>query len=293
MPASNAGQQTPTWNAGSIQSINVDSDNIQNGDQLFYDENKKLWVTGNIPSFVAGTGSADSPSYSFEGSTGTGMYLAGPDSLGFAAGTEPVAEISPTGFNVSVQIQAATGVVGAPEYSFTSDTDTGIYLAAMGLLGFSTGGEDVLSVSPTGFNVAPQILAATGVVGAPEYSFTSDTDTGIYHIGADNIGFTTNGTLRMDIDSTDITSTLPHVYPYATAAGNAGTVNIPNGTQIFNLTVGGGSATDLIPPGGVAGQILYVRNDSGFSTTTLVVQTGRGATFAYDGSNWLNVSDST
>jgi hypothetical protein len=240
MPASNAGQQTPTWNAGSIQSINVDSDNIQNGDQLFYDENKKLWVTGNIPSFVAGTGSADSPSYSFEGSTGTGMYLAGPDSLGFAAGTEPVAEISPTGFNVSVQIQAATGVVGAPEYSFTSDTDTGIY-----------------------------------------------------HIGADNIGFTTNGTLRMDIDSTDITSTLPHVYPYATAAGNAGTVNIPNGTQIFNLTVGGGSATDLIPPDGVAGQILYVRNDSGFSTTTLVVQTGRGATFAYDGSNWLNVSDST
>jgi hypothetical protein len=40
-----------------------------------------------------------------------------------------------------------------------------------------------------------------GTVSAPPYSFIADTNTGMYRIGTDNLGFATNGTRRMSIDS--------------------------------------------------------------------------------------------
>lgn len=53
------------------------------------------------------------------------------------------------------------------------------------------------------------ILEGLGTVGAPTYSFSGDTNTGMYSAGADQLGFTTGGTNRMLITTTniDLTST--------------------------------------------------------------------------------------
>jgi len=52
-----------------------------------------------------------------------------------------------------------------------------------------------------GLEVSDRIAVNTGSVGTPALHCTTDTNTGIYYPAADTIGFSTNGTERMRIDS--------------------------------------------------------------------------------------------
>ena len=58
--------------------------------------------------------------------------------------------------------------------------------------------------------VAGQILGTSGSAAAPYYSFSGDPNSGLYRIGADNIGLTLGGTKRVDFAAagTSITGTL-------------------------------------------------------------------------------------
>jgi hypothetical protein len=47
-----------------------------------------------------------------------------------------------------------------------------------------------------------QIQSVDGTVGSPQYSWTSDPNTGLYRIGADNIGIAVNGTKAVDVKTT-------------------------------------------------------------------------------------------
>jgi hypothetical protein len=49
--------------------------------------------------------------------------------------------------------------------------------------------------------VANQVRTSAGTAGTPTHSFTSDTNSGLYRIGEDNIGITTGGTLRLNVSS--------------------------------------------------------------------------------------------
>ena len=73
----------------------------------------------------------------------------------------------------------------------------------------------------SGINSDGLFMAATGTVALPSITFLSDTNTGLYRNGADNLGITTGGTLRWDIDTTDIVSTLPYRTQSGTAASPA------------------------------------------------------------------------
>lgn len=53
------------------------------------------------------------------------------------------------------------------------------------------------------------IWASNGSVTLPAYTFTSDTNLGFYRVGADNLGLSTNGTLRWDVGTTRVNQTLP------------------------------------------------------------------------------------
>ncbi len=48
------------------------------------------------------------------------------------------------------------------------------------------------------------IKASNGAVGAPSVTFSSDTDTGLYRVGANNIGMAVGGALVADFDSTGL-----------------------------------------------------------------------------------------
>lgn len=295
-PVGNVGQQSPVWNAGSINSINVDTDTVQNGDQLYYNQASRMWVTGIIPTNITATGTAANPSYSFQSSTGTGMYLDGANAIGFATNGVERLSISTTAIESQLPIYAATGSTGAanPSYSFHSSTGTGMYLDGANAIGFATNGVERLSISTTAIESQLPVYTSTGATGAPSYSFVGDPDTGIYSSGANSIGFVTNSVQRLGINTLNVTSTLPYASPYATAAGADSGIILSTGVQVMVLTAGAETGPyALTGPAGIAGQILYVRNDSGQATTGgLVVTAAGGAVFVHNGTSWLKVSDS-
>jgi hypothetical protein len=56
---------------------------------------------------------------------------------------------------------------------------------------------------------ATEILLSDGDQTTPGLAFNADANTGIYRVANDTIGFTTNGTLKLDINSNDISSSIP------------------------------------------------------------------------------------
>ena len=75
-----------------------------------------------------------------------------------------------------------------------------------GTLNFRDGTNTLMSLADAGttgdLTITGTILAAIGTTTAPSYSFSLDTDTGIFRPGTDIFGITTGGTERLRIDST-------------------------------------------------------------------------------------------
>lgn len=71
-------------------------------------------------------------------------------------------------------------------------------------------------------------LVSTGTAAAPGLAFFGDSNTGVYSVGADQIGVSTGGVLRFDVSTTAVTSTLPFVAPASTAS--SASTRQPHGT---------------------------------------------------------------
>lgn len=138
-------------------------------------------------------GTATSPSYSFTSDTNTGMYHPSPDVITFATNGVNRFEIQDTVIYSAALIRNADGTFPAPSYSFQSDPNTGIYHSGADSMGFVTGGVGRMIIDTDSINTNVPIQAASGTTTLPAYSFTSDTNTGIYQPTAETIGFVANG----------------------------------------------------------------------------------------------------
>ena len=101
----------------------------------------------------------------------------------------------------------ATGVWATRETQIAAWYDGWLFFPAQtGMLAFNAGDSNYYSFNGTGWvislisAVSGAIKIGDGAVGAPAYSFTNDPDTGMYRIGANDLGFATNGVLRFQID---------------------------------------------------------------------------------------------
>ena len=75
---------------------------------------------------------------------------------------------------------------------------------------------------------------------------------------------------------------------FETVANDDTEKTISERTGVFVFTSGGTQSVTLNgPPSGATGQVLIVKNNSGYDTTGLVVTNGGTQTFIYDGSNWI------
>jgi hypothetical protein len=101
----------------------------------------------------------------------------------------------------TVPWQGPSGTAGAPSVTFSGDSNTGLYNVGADTLGVATGGTNRLTLSTSSFTSTVPTLAPSGSAAAPSYSFSGDTNAGIYSVGADQIGIATNGALRMTVDS--------------------------------------------------------------------------------------------
>lgn len=97
-------------------------------------------------------------------------------------------------------LRLSSGTVAAPGLTFSAETNSGLYRAGAGDLRVGIAGTDRLTLTASQLSIAAA-LSATGVikgpdgaVGAPAFTFTSDTDTGIYRAGADDLRIVAGGT---------------------------------------------------------------------------------------------------
>jgi hypothetical protein len=87
-----------------------------------------------------------------------------------------------------------TGSAPAPSVHFAADTDTGMYLDAVGQIAWGVGGARKMALD------ANQLFMVSGNATNPSYSFLSDVDTGMYLDTVGQLGWSVGGQRRMAID---------------------------------------------------------------------------------------------
>lgn len=140
---------------------------------------------------------------------------------------------------MTAPLELYDGTVGTPGLSFDSDADCGLYRIGANHIGVAVSGAKVVDVATTGLGVTGTLSAtgvtslADGAVGTPGLNFTSDTDSGMYRIGANNVGVAVNGAKVLDVATTGLTVT-----GTVTATGNVPlTGSSPASTTGFTSTV--------------------------------------------------------
>jgi hypothetical protein len=175
------------------------------------------------------------------------------------------ARFNTTGLQVTGTISASTGTASLPSYYFTGDPDTGMYSLGANQIGFTVGGVARWAISssgtlytPSGAVIQAGRLNSNGVSGtaaAPIFSFGSglDEDTGMFRVAADQLGFSTGGSVRLTISNTSAT--------LADAVDIV--VNTTTGTKIATSTaqkIGFWNATPIIQPTTAVAAATFVAN---------------------------------
>jgi Chaperone of endosialidase len=151
---------------------------------------------GNAPlKFTSGT-NLTTPEAGVVEYDGTNLYIT--DS---SATRKTISTVSSSG-----AFSPAAGTAAAPTYSFTGDSNTGLYSAGADSIGVAANGAQIFTLAATGL-VSPTtgggaVTTAAGTAALPTYSFAGDLDTGWWRPGADTMAASTAGVERMRIDST-------------------------------------------------------------------------------------------
>lgn len=176
-----------TTTAG-VYKLNVVGNSYFNGD---------LTNTGKL---YHSLGTAALPSLTFIGDVDTGIYSPGADQVAASTNGTLRLTVSTTQFTGTLPWRGQAGSAGAPAFSFSADTNTGIY-GGSDALSLSTGGVARLTLSTSNFSSTLPWLAPDGLPATPSFSFVNDPNTGIYLFSADTLAFATNGNKRMDLSS--------------------------------------------------------------------------------------------
>ena len=136
----------------------------------------------------------------------------------------------------------AAGSVSLPAYSFTADTTTGLYRVGASQIGITTGGTLRQTISTTAITSTLPLLGANGAVGAPQYSFSSETTSGMYRIGTNNPAISAGGAKAIAfLPAASETTSIARIQaatdftsPYAYFRGIGLQIN-PTGTRSTNI----------------------------------------------------------
>lgn len=143
-------------------------------------------------------GTVSLPGIAFSGDIDTGIYRLSSGTIGLASNGQSAAQISLTLARFLGQIGAIDGNSAAPGYAFSSDLSSGLSLSGSSLrvsvLGSIVWSAETTQISP---RLPMRSFAAAGTSAAPNYSFNSDPDTGMYNVTADILGFSTNAVPRL------------------------------------------------------------------------------------------------
>jgi len=163
-------------------------------------------------------GTASEPTYSFTDASNSGLYRHTNGSVRVSIGGVEKARFQPTGESLYVVgnlaasghmfsqiVMTNPGSATAARVSQVGDENTGIYYPGSDEWAVSTGGVRRLNINTTevefGLNVkVPSLIVGLGSAAYPSFAFDWDEDTGIYNAGANNIGFTVDGTAQSGVN---------------------------------------------------------------------------------------------
>lgn len=177
-------------------------------------------VTGVVRS---SDGTVGAPAYSFYGDTDTGMWSSVPEQLDFATnGTNRLEINAGVAKFLTTAVEILDGTAATPSLSFVNDDNTGLFRIGTDEIGVSTGGTNRLSLNTASLTLENGLILriADGNVTAPGIIFDNDNNTGIYRIGADNVGISAGGTTSMSFNSTSAIAWYP-------LQGEIGSVSTP------------------------------------------------------------------
>jgi hypothetical protein len=205
-------------------------------------------------------GSAGAPSYSFTGDPNTGIFSSGADIFDISAGGTSRVSVSSTAFTSSVQNLAALGSAGAPTYSFTGDTNAGIYSAAADSINIATGGVSRFAVQLVSIPFSLQLQGPAGSASGPTYSFSTDGNSGVWSSQDDSLDLASAGVTRLAVQSFRLLATVPHTGAAGTATDPTYSFSADSNTGMFSsaadevaISTGGTTRATITSAGSIFG----------------------------------------
>ena len=160
------------------------------------------FMSVSVPVYSTLSGNVSLPAYTFSDNPSTGMYQQTVNSVSFAAQGVQVLDLHSTYIFPSQQIQALSGTVSSPQYSFSTASTTGLFrdtsLAVENVsfaLGGVLGGKFIMNSGSH-----PQIQMNLGTTIYPSFTFDT-TGAGIY---SPQIGGATQGLISIASNSSDV-----------------------------------------------------------------------------------------
>lgn len=125
------------------------------------------------------------------------------DSMTLDANTTIASGSGANALTIKGTIKEWAGSTTSPSYTFANDTNTGIYQNGADILAITVGGTTVLNATTANVQTGTGIEFRTsgGTASTPGYGFTNDTNTGLYQITTDTLGFAIGGVQRASVSA--------------------------------------------------------------------------------------------
>lgn len=204
---------------------------------------------------------------------------------------------------ITQPILGPSGSVSAPAYSFSGDTNTGVYSGGSDVLYLVTGGTIAQNIDTTRVFIPLRLNIASGTVGTPGLVFNTDEDTGIYWSGTNTLGISAGGVQRLSIGSSISTNNTSLSVGTGTVSGATGTFTGAVSAASINLSSGGAFKvkfvtiiTSLTTTFGAAYFPYTAHGLTGSSIRGVIItkykpSSGRGYSSGYQGDSVSNGSD--
>ena len=204
----------------------------------------------DIVTFSAGTAAA--PGLAVVGDADSGLYRIGANNLGIALGGAIEWNLTAAAFSPGASNGSALGT--------TSLMWADLFVASGGVINFNNGDVTVTHAANTlsfgGATTYPfdaPVYLADGSAAAPALTFTSDPDSGLYSIGANNVGLALNGAIEWDLTTSAFSPGASDGSALGTASlmwsdlflASGGVINFNNGNA--TLTHSAGLLTSNVP----------------------------------------------
>jgi len=159
------------------------------------------------------------------------------------------------------------GTAAAPALNFTNEPTTGLFRASANVMGFAVNGVSRATMTTTGVTVTGTITptgsvhAAAGSVGNPSLAFDADQDTGLFRIGANNLGVAIGGAKVLDVASTGLTVSTGNLVIGTAGNGIDFSATAGTGTSELLNDYEEGSWTPVVAGATTAGTVAYSSRD--------------------------------